>query len=63
MRISKHKNLFAKCYVLNLLEQVSVINKVKNTILETYVISDVKGEEIAGMFLREKIAKTNLKRF
>ena len=63
MRISKHKNLFAKCYVLNLLEQVSVINKVKNTVLETYVISDVKGKEIVGMFLREKIAKTNLKRF
>ena len=62
MRISKHKNLFAKCYVLNLLEQVSVINKVKNTVLETYVISDVKGEEIVGMFLRKRIAKTNLKR-
>ena len=43
-------NIFAKGYVLNWSEEVSVIKKVKNTVLWTYVISDLKGEEIVGIF-------------
>ena len=50
VRISKYKNIFAKGYVLNLSEKVFVIKKVKNTVLWTYIISDLKGEEIVGTF-------------
>ena len=32
VRISKYKNVFAKCYVPNLSEKVYVIKKVKNTV-------------------------------
>ena len=50
VRISKYKNIFAKGYVPNWSEEVFVIKKVKNTVPWTYVISDLKGEEIVGTF-------------
>ena len=50
VRISKHKNTFAKGYVPNRSEEVFVITKVKNTVPWTYVISHLKGEEIVGTF-------------
>ena len=46
VRISKYKNIFAKGYMPNWSEEVFVIKKVKNTILWTYVINDLNGEEI-----------------
>ena len=49
VRISKYKNIFAKDYVPNLSEEILCLKKVKNTVLWTYVISDLKGQEIAGM--------------
>ena len=51
VRISKYKNIFAKGYVPNWSEEVFVIKKVKITVPWTYVISDLKGEEIGGTFL------------
>ena len=33
VRISKYKNIFAKCYTTNWSEEVFVIKKVKNTVL------------------------------
>ena len=63
VRISKYKNIFAKCYVPNSYEEVFVIKKVKNTVPWTYVISDVKGEEIVGMFCEKELQKTNQKEF
>ena len=50
VRISKYKNIFAKGYMPNWSEEISVITKVKNTIPWTYVISDLKGEEIVATF-------------
>ena len=50
VRISKYRNIFAKGYVPNWSEEVFVIKKVKNTVPWTYVISDLKGEEIVGTF-------------
>ena len=50
VRILKYKNLFAKGYVPNWSEEVFMIKKVKNTVPLTYVISDLKGEEIVGKF-------------
>ena len=44
VRISKYKNIFAKGYTPNWSEEVFVISKIKNVVLGTYVISDLKGE-------------------
>ena len=50
VRISKYKNIFAKGYTPNWLEEVFVISKIKNTVPWTYVISDLNGENIVGTF-------------
>ena len=46
VRISKYRNIFAKGYTPNWSEEVSVINKIKNT-----VISDLNGKAISDMLL------------
>ena len=46
VRISKYKNIFAKGYTPSWSEEVFVIKKVKNTVLWTYVISDLNNNEI-----------------
>ena len=56
LRISKYKYIFAKGYNPNWSEEAFVINKIKNTAPWTYVISDLNGEEITGIFY-ERIAK------
>ena len=53
VRISKHKNIFAKAYVPNWSGEVFVIKKVKNTVPWTYVISDLVGEEFVGTFYKK----------
>ena len=63
VRISKYKNIFAKGYVPNWSEEVFVIKKVKNTVPWTYVISDLKGEEIIRTFYEKELQKTNQKEF
>ena len=63
VRISKYKNNFAEGYVPNWSEEVFVIKKVKNTVPWTYIISDLKGEEIVGTFYQKKLQKTNQKYF
>ena len=50
VRISKYKNFFAKGYVPNQSEKVFVIKEVKNTVPWTYVISNLNGKEIIGIF-------------
>ena len=62
VRISKYKNIFAKCYVPNWSEEVFVIKKVKNTVSWTYVINDLNIEEILGTFDKKKGAKNKSKR-
>ena len=47
--------------VSNWSEEAFVIKKVKNTVQWTYLISDLKGEEIAGTFLQKAIEKKNQK--
>ena len=63
VRISKYKNIFAKGYATNWSEEVFVIKKVKNTVPWTYVINDLKGEEIAGTFYEKELQKTNQQEF
>ena len=48
VRISKYKNISTNGYIPNWSEEVFVIKKVKNTVLWTYVISDLNGEEVIG---------------
>ena len=63
VRISKYKNIFAKGYMHNWSEEVFVIKKVKNTVLWTYVIDDLNGEEIMGTFYEKELQKTNQEEF
>ena len=58
VRISKHKNIFAKGYT-----EVFVISKIKNTVPWTYVVSDLNGEEITGSFYEKELQKTGQKEF
>ena len=37
--------------------------KVKNTVSWTYIVSDLKGEEIAGRFHEKELQKTNENEF
>ena len=46
IRYSKYKIIFAKDYVSNLSEENFMIKKVKNNVPWTYLVSDLKGEEI-----------------
>ena len=63
VRISKFKNIFAKGYTANWWEEVFVIKKAKNTVLWTFVINDLNGEEIVGTFYENELQKTNKKEF
>ena len=63
IRISKYKNTFAKGYTPNWSEEVFVINKIKNTVPWTYVISNLNGEEITRSFYEKELQKTSQKEF
>ena len=58
VRISKYKNIFAKGYTSNWSEEAFVVSKIKNTVPWTYVIRDLNGELIAGIFYEKKLQKT-----
>ena len=59
VKISKHKDTFAKGYTSNWSEEVFVIKKVKSTVPWTYVIHDLNGDEIIGTFYEKELQKTN----
>ena len=63
VRISKYKNIFDKGYAPNWSGEMFVVKKIKNTVPWTYVISDLNGEEIVGIFYEEELQKTNQKEF
>ena len=63
VRISKYKNIFAKGYTPNWSEEVFIIKIVKNTVPWTYVINDLNGEEIMGIFYGKELQKTNEEEF
>ena len=62
VRISKHKNIFAKGYIPNWFEKVFVIQKVKNIVPWTYVISDLKGEKTVRTFYEKELKKKKIKK-
>ena len=53
VRILKHKNIFAKGYARNWPKEVFMIKQVKNTVLWTYNIKDLKRPEILGRFYKK----------
>ena len=63
VRISKYKNIFSKGYMPNWSEEVFVTKKVKNTVPRTYVINDLNGEEITGIFYEKELQKKNQEEF
>ena len=62
VEISKYKKIFAKGYIPNWSE-VFIISKIRNTVLWTYVVNDLNGEEIAVSFYEKELQKTNQKEF
>ena len=63
VRISKYKNIFAKEYTPNWSEEVFVVSKIKNTVPQAYVISDLNGEPITGSFYEKELQKTSQEKF
>ena len=63
VRISKHKNIFAKGYAQNWSEEVFTISRIKNTVPQTYVVSGLNGEEITGSFYEKELQKTSKEKF
>ena len=63
VRISKYKNIFAKGYVPNWSEEVSIVNEIKHTVPWTYTINDLNGEKVIGTFYEKELQKTNQKEF
>ena len=58
VRISKYKNIFAKGYTKNWSDKVFVVSKIKDTVLWTYLISDLNGgKKIAGRFYEKEFQK------
>ena len=61
--MSKYKKIFAKGYTPNWSGEGFVVSKIKNTVPWTYVINDLNGEEITGIFNEKELQKTNKKEF
>ena len=61
VRISNNKIIFAKDYTPNWFEEIFVIKKVKHTVMQTYIINDLNGEEIVGVFYEKEVEKANQK--
>ena len=63
VRISKFKNVIAKGYTRNWSKQIFIVNKIKNTVPWTYVISNLNGEVIMESFYEKELQKNNQKEF
>ena len=63
VRISKYKSIFVNGYTQNWSQEVSVINKIKDTVPWAYVISDLNGEKFAGSFYEKELQKTSQEKF
>ena len=59
VRILKCNNIFTKRYTPNWSEEVFVVSKIKNTVPWTYVINDLNGEEITGIFYEKELKRTS----
>ena len=63
VRISRYIKIFGKDYVSNWSEELFVINRVKNAVMWTYIIGNIKGEEFLRTFYGKEMQKTNQNEF
>ena len=63
VRISKYKNIFAKGYAPNWLEEVFVVSGIKNTVPRTYFVRDLNGEKISGSSYEKELQKISQEEF
>ena len=63
VRIWKYKKVFAEGCNQNWTEEVFVVIKIKNTVLWTYVISDLNGEKIDESVAKNELQKTSNEKF
>ena len=64
--VNKYNNTIrrtTKMKPIDVIEEIFVIKKVKNTVPWTYVINDINSEEIIRSFYEKKLQKTNQKEF
>ena len=59
LKISKYKKVFARAYTPNWSEEVFIIKKVRNTVPQAHIISELYGKEIVGTFCEKELQKTN----
>ena len=57
------KTFLLKDYTPNWSEEIFAVSKIKNTVLQTYVVSDFNGEEITGSFYEKELQKTSREKF
>ena len=60
VRISKFKNILAKGYTPNWSKEISIVNKINDTVPYTYNIKDLNGEEITGSFYDRELQNSIL---
>ena len=60
VRISRHKNIFAKGYTPNWSKEVFIVDKVNDTVPYTYNLKDLNDEEIIGSFYDKELQNTIL---
>ena len=61
VRISKFKNIFAKGYTPNWSKEIFIVDKINDTVPNTYNLKDLNDEEIIGSFYDQELQKTKLK--
>ena len=52
-----------KGYTPNWSEEVFVVNKIKNTVPWTNVVTDFNGEEVTGSFYEKELKETSQEKF
>ena len=60
VRISRHKNIFAKGYAPNWSSEIFIVDKINDTVPYTYNLKDLNDEEIIGSFYDKELQKTEL---
>ena len=60
VRISKFKNILAKGYTPNWSKEISIVNKINDTVPYTYNIKDLNGKEITGSFYDRELQNSIL---
>ena len=60
VRISKFKNIFAKGYTPNCSREIFIVDKINDTVPNTYNLKDLNGEEIIGSFYDRELQKSIL---